>query len=81
MRPYPRKICFGFWWEQGQEILLSIQELYGQIFFLRKILLKRLQNKIKRGESQKSWKEKRESAVLELQFIQLVQSGPFHSPR
>lgn len=46
----------------------------------QKILLERLQDKIKREESQKSWEERRKSTVLELQFIQLVQSGPFHSP-
>lgn len=78
MRPYLRKICFGFWWEQDQGILLSIN-IYPTLKKKRKILLKRLQNKIKREESQKSWEERRESTVLELQFIQLVQSGPFHS--
>lgn len=80
MRPYLRKICFCFWWEQDQGILLSIN-IYPTFKKQkkRKILLKRLQNKIKREESQKSWEERRESTVLELQFIQLVQSGPFHS--
>lgn len=82
MRPYLRKICFGFWWEQDQGILLNINIYSPPPFFLkkRKILLKRLQDKIKREESQKSWEERRENTVLELQFIQLVQSGPFHSP-
>lgn len=82
MRPYLRKICFGFWWEQDQGILLNINIYSPPSFFFkkRKILLKRLQDKIKREESQKSWEERRESTVLELQFIQLVQSGPFHSP-
>lgn len=62
MRPYLRKICFGFWWEQDQGILLSIN-IYPTLKKKRKILLKRLQNKIKREESQKSWEERRESTV------------------
>lgn len=82
MRPYLRKICFGFWWGQDQGILLSINiyPTFKKKKEKRKILPKRLQDKIKREESQKSWEERRESTVLELQFIQLVRSGPFHSP-
>lgn len=58
MRPYLRKICFGFWWEQGQGILLSIQELYGQFFLKEKYFLKDFKTKSKEEKVKQAGKRR-----------------------